>query len=70
MNPVQPPRTRPRSTSPTMSDEERRIRRGRWLVGLAIVLIGLAIIVWDFLRPPRTAVGKPPVPPAATDGQR
>lgn len=63
MTPTQAPLPRPRSGLAALQ-AERRSRRNRRLVMAAIVLVGLAVILWDFLRPPRPPAAKPADPPA------
>ena len=58
MNPHQPP-ARPRNNGLERSAQERRVVRNRRIVMVVILLVGVGIVVWDFLRPARPAPAKP-----------
>lgn len=68
MNPYQTPRSRPRPSGLATSEEGRRIRRNRAIAMVLIMLVGIAIIVWDFLRPARSTTPADATQPA--DGRR
>ena len=67
MTSTQAPLPRPRPALAALQ-AERRSRRNRRIIMAVILLLGLAVIMWDFLRPPRPPAAKPASP--TIEGQR